>query len=160
CLSHDLENFRIAQRRMARAAPVHAGPASVRPLFRHQTVFVPEPANLLQPGTAGRHIHRHEVFVDERDEIDLILVVGVLHHLYDVFRRAIPDRAGVTALPVERDIYDVVWAFLVAHVAGDAEMKTELADQRAAERSVDVDTALRHHAFFGKQRLAVLEVHP
>ena len=77
-------------------------------------------------------IHRHQVFVQEADEVDFVLVVHVPHHFHDVFRAVVTNGTGVLAWLVKMDRRFAILVFAVPQVAGDSQMKTVAANQRAS----------------------------
>src|SRR5262245_28706711 len=154
------EHFGAAQRGVAGPAPMHAVAAlgivldTVADALRLEAFLDPQPRDVGEPRLARELVHRHEVLVEEADEIDAEAAARVFDEIHDVPRTVIPDHAlvaeGHVRLAVSLD---------VLHVAGDAEMEAEATDQRAAVARVDVQAPAREHALLGEERHAVLEVH-
>ena len=122
---------------------------------RLETGLDPKVADLEEPLFFRRYMHGHEVLVEERDEIDVEPVLHILH-LPDHELRAMPADIAV----VVEDHVAAVRLLLIRifHVAGQPQMKAELADEGATVGHIDVQSPLRQHGFFRQENAGVLEV--
>ena len=98
-------------------------------------------------------MHRHQVLVEEADEVDLEPVARVLHEVDHVAGRVVADRPLVAEGHVALAV-----ALHHLHVAGDPEVEAEAADERAAVARIDVETAPRRAPLLREERHAVGKV--
>src|SRR5260370_13640313 len=134
--SHLGEDLATAKAGVTRSAPVNP---SAFLIMRNAVAdtsrledFVDQPsADLLQPRMPGERVHRHQVLVEESNEVYLIRLPQMLEHLHNVFGAVVTDVSSIVSRGVKHD-FDISTGLLdVLHVPRDSKMEPKLAYQRA-----------------------------
>src|SRR3990167_10291370 len=122
---------------------------------RNQPSMVPLVTNLTKPLATTGSLHRHQVFVQECDEIHVVSFLQFSNHSDDVSRRVIAKIS-----PVGKNHISVpTGSLLNKHVACRTEMPTVAANERATVRPVDVNSPFAFIDFLAEQSRRVFEIY-